>query len=180
MRSCGARPPSSSGDVGNEQWRSALNTHRNRPEGDLQQQPMVGNGNGDIARRADLEMMQYDNLSVSSYGSHKNRNFNVGSHKGSLRSLPRNDDYHHHDEAGGDEEAGGADWADGSKAREANQMNGGAAPPPPTKHTRTVVIDENNIDTRSISEEDSEAAQVRNATPATLYKKGKVRLFSIV
>ncbi len=30
-------------------------------------------------------MMHYDNLSVSSYGSHKNRNFNVGSHKGSLR-----------------------------------------------------------------------------------------------
>jgi len=40
------------GDVGNEQWRSALNS-RNRPE-----QRLVGNGNGGFpsgaARRADL------------------------------------------------------------------------------------------------------------------------------
>lgn len=61
--------------------------------------------------------MHYDNLSISSYGSHKNRNFNVGSHKGSLHSFHGSSD---------------------------QQLLAG--------NQRTVVIDDNNIDARSISE----------------------------
>ncbi len=102
-------------------------------------------------------MMHYDNVSISSYGSHQNRNFNVGSHKGSLRSLPRDDrteEEEHHQ--------GNAKEENGEKVDNKGQMTNGATTTAtlPAKHTRTVVIDENNIDTRSISEEDSEAAQV--------------------
>lgn len=48
----------------------------------------VSNRNGGfIAPSHDFELIPFDELSLSSYGSHKNRTFNVGSHKGSLHSF---------------------------------------------------------------------------------------------
>ena len=73
------------------------------------------------------------------------------------RSLPRGN-YDDGDLGGGGEKAEEAASGGGGVLRPALNGNGHHAQP---KQVRTVVIDDNHIDTRSISEEDSEAAQAR-------------------
>ena len=63
------------GDVGNEKWRSSLRSNHNH------------GGYGGHGYNNNPELLPYDQVSLSSYGSHKNRTFNVGSHAGSLHSF---------------------------------------------------------------------------------------------
>jgi len=81
--------------------------------------------------------MHYDDMSLSSYGSHQHRNFASASpHKGSLDLLA------------------GPGPIDPLEPFE-KQTNPNGRP------VRQVVIDEDRVEARSISEEDSEAAQAR-------------------
>eukprot|EP00095_Tigriopus_kingsejongensis_P003327 snap_masked-scaffold524_size146631-processed-gene-0.4 protein:Tk03327 transcript:snap_masked-scaffold524_size146631-processed-gene-0.4-mRNA-1 annotation:"sodium channel protein para" len=99
------------GDVGNEDWRSALHRRGHNHNS-------TRNG-GFVQPAHEFELIPFDELSLSSYGSHKNRTFNVGSHKGSLHSF--------------------------NGALE----NGLISKPQPA---RTVMIDDENIETKSISD----------------------------
>eukprot|EP00094_Tigriopus_californicus_P006087 TCALIF_05863-PA protein Name:"Similar to para Sodium channel protein para (Drosophila melanogaster)" AED:0.15 eAED:0.18 QI:29/0.48/0.42/0.88/0.68/0.76/26/1108/2230 len=108
-------------DVGNEDWRTALHNHKRSVS--------TRNG-GFMAPSHDFELIPFDELSLSSYGSHKNRTFNVGSHKGSLHSF--------------------------NGAMENGLMTKSAAP------VRSVMIDDEHIETKSISDMDDPAdAQAR-------------------
>ena len=78
--------------MGNEKLRSSLTSQRVALHGNA----FRGNGNAAVAGLGDnMELLTYDGggggggdrLSISSYGSHKNRTFNVGSHMGSLHSI---------------------------------------------------------------------------------------------
>ena len=86
----------------------------------------------------DFELIPFDNLSLSSYGSHKNRTFNVGSHKGSLHSYnPNNSDHLAN---------GGVVLNSALKGH--GQGHGGQGHGVTSKH---VFIDEDNVSARSIS-----------------------------
>ena len=100
------------------------------------------NGSGYNPNHVDMELTHYDRWSVSSYGSHANRDFNeFGSHKGSLHS------YH----ASDFESAMPVLNNNGNHHQQIMDNNDYERP------LKTVIINDNHIDARSITyEEDME------------------------